>query len=81
MVGFGRVKHERVEGVTTWGGWNDTCEVIDPPGLYRIKIKAGMRMEEALAEAQLSVGVEKQSRTACFQMIRCRQFIDENPVV
>ena len=34
-------------------------EVINPPGLYRIKIMAGMRVEEALAEAQLSLGVEK----------------------
>ncbi len=34
-------------------------EVINPPGLYRIKIKAGMRVEEALVEAQLSLGVEK----------------------
>lgn len=34
-------------------------EVIDPPGLYRIKIRDGMSVEEALAEAQMSSGVKK----------------------
>ena len=55
-------------------------EVIDPPGLYRIKIKAGMRMEEALAEAQLSVGVEKAEPNRVFSNDKMTAVsLSENP--
>ena len=56
-------------------------EVINPPGLYRIKIKAGMRVEEALAEAQLSVGVEKAEPNRVFSNDKMPAVsLSENPI-
>ena len=49
-------------------------EVIDPLGLYRIKIQDGMPVEEALAEAQMSLGVKKAEPNHAFSN-------DEMPLV